>query len=211
MSLKHELIEDLQRIKAIQIQPEHPFTWTSGLKSPIYCDNRLIMSDPVVRNKVAEGFVSLIKSAKHQPDCIAGCATAGIPHAAWVAEKLNLPMIYIRSSKKGHGKENLIEGNLRKGQKVIVIEDLISTGGSSLAAAEAVSQAGGEVLEVLAIFSYELQKAEEAFKQKSVPFQTLTGFDSLIEVLQQKQAITEKQKLILSDWQKSLSENQIFS
>lgn len=209
MPLKQELIEDLMNIEAIQIRPDEPFTWTSGMKSPIYCDNRLIMSNPKIRNKVANGLVSIIENMNEQPDCIAGCATAGIPHAAWIAEKLNLPMIYIRASKKGHGKENQIEGQLKEGQKVVVIEDLISTGGSSIKAAQAVEESGGKVLRVLSIFTYDLIKAEAAFNDADFTFESLTGFETLIEVLKQKSSITAKDEKILLEWQKTLNGKQI--
>lgn len=205
MSLKHELIEDLMKIEAIQIRPDEPFTWTSGMKSPIYCDNRLIMSEPKIRNKVADAFISAIKDSGYTPDCIAGCATAGIPHAAWVAEKLELPMIYVRTSKKQHGKENQIEGRLAKGQKVIVIEDLISTGGSSLQAAEAIREAGGEVLEIMSIFTYGLKKADLLFGDASFSHKSLTDFHTLIEVLKKNDSLSSAQEKILTEWQNNLN------
>lgn len=211
MTLKQEIIENLMEIGAIQIRPDQPFIWTSGMKSPIYCDNRLIMSSPEVRNKVANAFIELIKEKNEQPDCIAGCATAGIPHAAWVAEKLNLPMIYVRASKKQHGKENQIEGSMKTGQKVVVIEDLISTGGSSIKAAEAVRESGGEVLDVLSIFTYGLKKADEAFKQSSLTCNSLTGFDTLLEVLKKKKALTSDQEKILIDWHATLNAENSFN
>src|SRR5690625_4844974 len=146
MGLSSELARDLLAIKAVQIKTDHYFTWTSGIKSPIYCDNRLTMSHPSVRKRTTEAFVQKIEKMDEKPDVIAGCATAGIPHAAWLADRLELPMVYVRSKPKGHGKENQIEGEIRKGQKVLIIEDLISTGGSAIEAAEAVEQAGGNVL-----------------------------------------------------------------
>lgn len=151
----------LLQIEAVALRPKQPFTWTSGLKSPIYCDNRLTMSYPEVRDYIAESFAAIIRSQFPETEAISGTATAGIPHAAWVAEKLNLPMSYVRDKAKGHGKENQIEGLIKPGQKVIVIEDLISTGGSSIKAAQAVAQAGAQPLAVLAIFSYQLNKATQ--------------------------------------------------
>lgn len=196
-------------IEAIQIRPEDPFVWTSGLESPIYCDNRLIMSSPEIRNKVADAFVALIKNQPEQVDCIAGCATAGIPHAAWVAEKLNLPMIYVRASKKQHGKENQIEGQLKTGQKVMVIEDLISTGGSSIKAAKAVEEAGGKVLGVLSIFTYGLKKAENTFNEAGFSFDSLTDFNALIETLNTDDRFSVNDEKILSEWQNTLNGKQI--
>jgi orotate phosphoribosyltransferase len=153
--LSEQIATDLLQIEAVALRPHQPFTWTSGLKSPIYCDNRLTMSYPNIRERIADGFAAIIKEQYPDAEVIAGTATAGIPHAAWVAQKLNLPMIYIRDKAKGHGKENLIEGLVKPGQKVVVIEDLISTGGSSLKAALAVNDAGAKALAVLAIFSYQ--------------------------------------------------------
>src|SRR5699024_5146809 len=132
MELKNEIARDLLEIKAVQIKTEGYFTWTSGIESPIYCDNRLTMSYPSIRKKITAAFVEKLEQFNIKPDVIAGCATAGIPHAAWLADALDLPMVYVRSKPKGHGKGNQIEGKVERGQKAVVIEDLISTGGSSL-------------------------------------------------------------------------------
>src|SRR5690625_3624404 len=137
MKPSYEIAKDLYDIQSVQIKVEGYFTWTSGIQSPIYCDNRLTMSYPAVRQKIRQAFIEKIATMKEKPDVIAGCATAGIPHAAWLAEELNLPMVYVRSSAKAHGKGNQIEGTFKKGQKILVIEDLISTGGSSIHAAQA--------------------------------------------------------------------------
>ena len=198
MELSQRLARDLLKIKAVQIDPNNYFTWTSGLKSPIYCDNRLTMSYPLIRNKISDAFVQLIEQMNEKPDVIAGCATAGIPHAAWLAEKLDLPMIYVRSKPKGHGKGNQIEGNFKPGQKVVVIEDLISTGGSSIESAQALKESGADVLGVLAIFTYGLQKSEKNFADAGLTFQTITGFDLLIDalVIDEKIENTEKQQLL---------------
>lgn len=142
--------EDLLRIKAVFFQPSDPFTWSSGIKSPIYCDNRLSISYPDVRNNIATSLAELVKAKYPEADVIAGTATAGIPHAAFVSEKLNLPMCYVRSKPKEHGKGKQIEGRVQEGQKVVVVEDLISTGGSSINAVEALREAGCEVLGVVA-------------------------------------------------------------
>ena len=150
------IAKDLLTIEAVFLRPNEPFTWASGIKSPIYCDNRMTMSYPAVRKAIASGLAAQIK--EHFPDVevIAGTATAGIPHAAWVADILDLPMVYIRSKAKDHGKGNQIEGRITEGQKMVVIEDLISTGGSVLEACEAAAREGANVLGVAAIFTYEL-------------------------------------------------------
>lgn len=198
--LSEEIALLLLEINAISLKPKQPFTWSSGMKSPIYCDNRITMSYPEIRNKIADGFVEWI--AREYPDTglIAGTSTAGIPHAAWVSQKLNLPMIYIRDKAKGHGKENLIEGVLKPGQKTIVIEDLISTGGSSLKAALAVNEAGGHTLAVLAIFTYELEKAAADFSQSHIPFHTLSNFTALIKAAAQSGRIQEDDLTLLRSW-----------
>ncbi|CAH1195950.1 Orotate phosphoribosyltransferase [Paenibacillus auburnensis] len=192
----------LLEIGAVALRPQDPFTWTSGIKSPIYCDNRLTLSFPEVRNYIANGFAELIKSSYPEAQVIAGTATAGIPHAAWVADKLNLPMAYIRDKAKGHGKQNQIEGIISPGQKVIVIEDLISTGGSSIKAAQAVEEAGGEVLAVLAIFSYELDRATEGFTAAGVPLQSLSNYTTLIDVALSQGKIAEGDVALLQSWRK---------
>lgn len=193
-------------IGAVALRPQQPFTWTSGLKSPIYCDNRLTMSHPAIREAIADGFVSLIQEKFPEAEVVAGTATAGIPHAAWVAQKLGLPMIYIRDKAKGHGKENLIEGSVKPGQKVIVIEDLISTGGSSLKAALAVKDAGAAPLGVLAIFSYQLDKATDAFQSADMPLHTLSNYSTLLEVALEKGAIQEEDMALLRSWRANPAE-----
>ena len=150
--LAAEIAEDLLEIEAIKLSPEKPFTWASGWKSPIYCDNRLSLSQPAVRSKIKTALALAISNSFDGVDAIAGVATAGIPQGALVADELDLPFLYVRSKSKGHGLQNLIEGKLEKGQKVVLVEDLISNGGSSLAAAEAVREAGAEVAGIAAIF-----------------------------------------------------------
>ncbi|MGG1514834.1 orotate phosphoribosyltransferase [Paenibacillus oryzisoli] len=199
-TIAQHIAASLLEIGAVALRPQQPFTWTSGLKSPIYCDNRLTMSYPAIREAIADGFAALIKEKFPQAEVVAGTATAGIPHAAWVAQKLGLPMIYIRDKAKGHGKENLIEGTVKPGQKVIVIEDLISTGGSSLKAALAVNDAGAESLGVLAIFSYQLDKATEAFKAANMPLETLSNYSALLEVALEKGAIQASDMELLRSW-----------
>ncbi|MBY7143697.1 orotate phosphoribosyltransferase [Virgibacillus sp. NKC19-3] len=204
MELTHELARELLAIKAVQINTTAYFTWTSGIKSPIYCDNRLSMSHPAVRNKISKAFMQMIEKMEKKPDIIAGCATAGIPHAAWLADRLNLPMVYVRSKPKAHGKENQIEGMLTKGQKVLVIEDLISTGTSSIDATKALRYEGAEVIGVLAIFTYGLQKSIQQFSDAKLAFQTITGFDPLVDALTEDGKIKEKEKRELIAWRNAI-------
>jgi len=201
--LPAEIAQALLKINAVLLQPNDPFTWTSGLKSPIYCDNRLTMSYPEIREVIAEGFATVIR--ERYPDCeaVAGIATGGIPHAAWVAQKLNLPMLYVRDKAKGHGKTNQIEGHFTRGQKVVLIEDLISTGGSSLKAAIAVGEAGCEVQGVIAIFTYQFQMAIDAFAAQNIQLDTLSNYTALIEVALQNGAIQNSEVELLLDWRKN--------
>ena len=181
MTLERKLAKELLAIQAVALRPNDYFTWTSGIKSPIYCDNRITMSYPSIRREIAAGMVEVIKEKYPAVEVIAGTATAGIPHAAWVSELLDLPMIYVRDSAKKHGKTNQIEGRVLEGQKVVIIEDLISTGLSSLKVAKALREAGAEVLGVVAIFSYELKKAQDAFEEVVVEYITLTNYPVLVE------------------------------
>lgn len=207
MDFKSEIAKDLLNIKAVQIKTkeEEYFTWTSGIRSPIYCDNRLTMSYPDVRKKITKAFIDKINKLYLKPDVIAGCATAGIPHAAWIASELDLPMVYVRSKPKGHGKGNQIEGKIERGEKVVVIEDLISTGGSSLETARVLQEEGLEVLAVIAIFTYGLEISEQRFKEADIPFDTITRFDYLLDVLIESKEITENDKLRLLTWRDQLS------
>ena len=198
--LANEIAKSLLEIEAVALRPNDPFTWTSGIKSPIYCDNRLTMTYPEIREKVADGFVTLIKELYPQAEVIAGTSTAGIPHAAWVAQKLNLPMVYIRDKAKGHGKQNQIEGRLLPGQKVIVIEDLISTGGSSLKAALAVKEAGAEPLAVLAIFTYQFQSAIQSFSEAGIALHTISNYTALIQEALASGKIAESEVASLQAW-----------
>ena len=197
-----QIAEKLLEIKAVALSPNEPFTWASGLKSPIYCDNRLTMSFPEVRRLVAKGLAEKIKTEFPEVEVIAGTATAGIPHAAWVAELLDLPMVYIRGKAKDHGKKNQIEGQISEGQKMVVIEDLISTGGSVLEACVAAENEGANVLGVAAIFTYELPKGIENFAEAKVPFITLTNYTELIEVATEKNYIAESDVDLLQQWKK---------
>ncbi|MFE5319834.1 orotate phosphoribosyltransferase [Paenibacillus sp. NPDC056579] len=206
--LAERIAAALLQIEAVALRPDpsQPFTWTSGLKSPIYCDNRLTISYPEIRELIADGFVSLIRDNFPDVEVIAGAATGGIPHAAWVAQKLNLPMVYVRDKAKGHGKENLIEGRIRPGQKTVVIEDLISTGGSSLKVALAVNDAGANALGVLGIFSYQFDKATEAFAGAGIPFETLSNYTTLLDVALKQGSIQESDVEVLKSWRVNPSE-----
>lgn len=193
----------LLHIGAVSLQPNDPFTWSSGLKSPIYCDNRLTMSYPEIREQIIDEFIVGIKKNFPDVEVIAGTATAGIPHAAWIAQRLSLPMIYVRSKAKGHGKENLIEGKLEAGKKVLVIEDLISTGGSSIHAANSVRDAGGNVLGVYSIFTYELQEAKIAFQDANLKTFSLATYSQLLLEAIRLGKIREEDLPILKKWREN--------
>ncbi|KIL47657.1 orotate phosphoribosyltransferase [Jeotgalibacillus campisalis] len=202
--MKNQIAESLLRIEAVFLRPEEPFTWSSGIQSPIYCDNRLTMSYPDVRKEIAQGLVELIQDQYPDAQVIAGTATAGIPHAAWVSEILNLPMCYVRSSAKKHGKGNQIEGLVRKGQKVVIIEDLVSTGGSSLEAALALREAGCDVLGIASIFTYGLSKAQAAFEEAGIRNCSLTDYETLIKQAAALGYIKEEDLDRLKAWQKTV-------
>lgn len=202
MNVEQSIAKDLLEIEAVFLNPSDPFTWASGIKSPIYCDNRITMSYPKVRKEIAKGLASKIKEAFPEVQVIAGTATAGIPHAAWVAEILDLPMVYIRSKAKDHGKGNQIEGRIVEGQKMVVIEDLISTGGSVLEAAEAAKREGADILGVAAIFTYELPKGKANFEKAEIPLMTLTNYSVLIEAALEDRYIDEQELTLLKEWKK---------
>ncbi|MFC3927050.1 orotate phosphoribosyltransferase [Streptococcus caprae] len=182
MKLANEIASHLLDIKAVYLQPENPFTWASGIKSPIYTDNRITLSYPDTRTIIEDGFVEKIKENFPEVEVIAGTATAGIPHGAIIADRMNLPFAYIRSKPKEHGAGNQVEGRIVKGQKMVVIEDLISTGGSVLGAVAAAEREGAEVLGVVAIFTYELPKADANFEAADVKLVTLSNYTELIKV-----------------------------
>ena len=182
MELKKEIAKGLLSIEAVFLRPEEPFTWASGIKSPIYCDNRLTLTAPEVRTKVAEGLVQTVK--ENYPDCevLMGTSTAGIAHAAIVGHLMNLPMGYVRSSAKDHGRTNQIEGKLLPGQKVVVIEDLISTGGSAIDTVKVLREAGAEVLGIASIFTYGMKKGIDRMAEADVKNVSLCDLDALVEV-----------------------------
>lgn len=192
----------LLEIGAVHLSPEEPFTWASGLRAPIYCDNRLTLGYPEVRARLAAGFVALLRRHGLQPEGVVGTATAGIPHAAWLADRLALPLAYARSKPKEHGRGNLIEGVLPEGARVVVVEDLISTGGSSVAVVEAVRAAGASVVGVLAIFSYGLPAARERFAAAGVPVYALTDFAALVEVAAAAGRLSPASRALLEGWQR---------
>lgn len=200
--VQSEIANKLLEIKSIKIQPTLPFTWASGWKSPIYCDNRKILSHPAVRSYVRDKFAEIISEKYPDAEVIAGVATGAIAHGVLVAEKLGLPFIYVRSSPKGHGLENLIEGDLKPGQKVVVIEDLVSTGDSSLKAAEAINNSGGSVIGMVAIFTYNFDVANDKFAQAKIELTTLGNYQSLISNALESGQITENQVQSLMEWRK---------
>ncbi|GEN94210.1 orotate phosphoribosyltransferase [Pediococcus ethanolidurans] len=200
MTIAEQVAHSLLEIKAVALRPNEPFTWTSGLKSPIYCDNRLTISYPQVRQLICKGLVEVIKTNYPDAEVIAGTATAGIPHAAWVAEALNLPLIYVRSKPKDHGQGKQIEGVLKAGQKVVVIDDLISTGKSVLGAVQAVQKDNAKVVGVAGIFSYQLAAADVNFKQAHIPLQTVTNYSTLIKVAKAENKISDAELAILKNW-----------
>ncbi len=190
----------LLKIKAVNLRVNPPYKWVSGILAPIYTDNRLLISYPKEREIVVDNFLKIIKKNKIKADVIAGIATSGIPWAAWIAEKLNLPLVYIRSKKKGHGKENLIEGKLEKGKNVLIIEDLISTGGSSINGVEAVRKARCRVKACLAIFTYEMEQATSNFQKAGVELITLTNFTTLVDVAIKERYLNQEDKEKVLQW-----------
>lgn len=206
MTLENTIAKALLQVGAVELKPNEPFTWASGIKSPIYCDNRITMSSPTIRKEIAKGLAEAIKKKFPDTEAVAGTATAGIPHAAWVSDELELPMMYVRSKAKEHGRGNQIEGKIVAGQKVVVIEDLISTGGSSLVAVEALRKEGFEVLGVVSIFTYGLPKAEQAFEEKGISFVSLTNYDALTNAAREAGTITEEDLPMLSKWHSDLKE-----
>ena len=181
-NLEREIAKDLLSIEAIFLKPEDPFTWASGIKSPIYCDNRLTLTAPTVRTKIEDGLAKLIKENYPEAEVLMGTSTAGIAHAAITADKLNLPMGYVRGSSKDHGRKNQIEGRLEKGQKVVVIEDLISTGGSVIDVVNVLREAGAEVLGIASIFTYNMAKSKQKLEEANVKNISLSNFDVMVEV-----------------------------
>jgi len=198
-----EVAKRLLAIDTIKIQPETPFTWASGWKAPIYCDNRKVLSFPETRSFICRQFTKLIREKYPNAEAIAGVATGAIAHGVLVAEALGLPFIYVRAKPKGHGLENLIEGDIQPGSKVVIIEDLISTGSSSLAAAEAVRNYGAEVLGMLAIFTYNFSLATRNFEDAGIELTILSNYNLLLKLAHDSGEITDAQLESLNNWRKS--------
>lgn len=201
-----KVAEFLLQVKAIKLQPNDPFVWASGWKSPIYCDNRVTLSFPQVRTYIRQQFVSLINESFGKPDVIAGVATGGIAQGALVAQEMGLPFVYIRSEAKKHGLTNMIEGVVEKGQSVVVIEDLVSTGGSSLKAVEALREVGCDVKGMAAIFTYGFSVAEENFKKAKCKLVTLSNYETLIAQALESNYVTEDDLATLKLWRENPSQ-----
>jgi len=197
--------ELLLQINAIKLNPKNPFTWASGWKSPIYCDNRITLSFPPIRNYIREEFSKNIEKQYGKPDVIAGVATGAIGIGMLVAEYMGLPFVYVRPEPKKHGRQNQVEGFLQKGQSVVVVEDLISTGGSSLLAVEALKAAGANVKGMVAIFTYGFDISVQNFKNANVELHTLSNYDNLLELAVSKKYITEEEQHTLQEWRVSPS------
>lgn len=195
-----EVATKLLEIEAIKLNYKNPFTWSSGWKSPIYCDNRMALSFPAIRTFIKEGLVKAIRDTYKDVECIAGVATAGIPQGALVADALSLPYIYVRPKPKDHGMGNLIEGKIEKGQKVVLVEDLISTGGSSLKAAQALKEAGFKVLGMVAIFTYGFDVAEKNFEEAGIRLVCLSDFNHLLKEAVRKKYLDENQLVYVKSW-----------
>jgi len=198
--------ELLLQINAIKLNPKNPFTWASGWKSPIYCDNRITLSFPPIRNYLREEFSKQIEAQYGKPDVIAGVATGAIGIGILVAEYMGLPFVYVRPEPKKHGRQNQVEGFLQKGQSVVVVEDLISTGNSSLLAVEALKNEGAIVKGMVAIFTYGFEKATENFKNANVNLHTLSNYENLLELAVAKNYINEKEYETLQEWSKNPAE-----
>ena len=193
----------LLQIKAIKLNPASPFTWASGLKSPIYCDNRITLSYPNIRTFIREAFVKMCVERYGKPDLIAGVATGGIPQGALVAQELGLPFCYVRSEAKSHGLNNQVEGIVHQGASVVVVEDLVSTGKSSLAAVEALREKGAKVKGMMAIFTYQLDAAAEAFKKAECDLVTISNYEALIKKAIEENYVSDDQMQSLMEWRKS--------
>lgn len=205
-SREKQVAEKLLQINAIRLNVQTPFTWASGWKSPVYCDNRRILSYPVVREFIKSEMSNLVFETFPDAELLAGVATGGIAHGALVADQIKLPFAYVRAKAKGHGLGNRIEGVVEEGAQTVVIEDLISTGGSSLDACLALREAGAEVIGLVAVFTYGFPVAEEAFKRAGIPFYTLSNYPEMIEEAKSKGVVSEDQMETLAAWRQNPSE-----
>ncbi len=200
------IAEYLLQIKAIKLEPANPFLWASGWHSPIYCDNRLILSSPEIRKFIVESFCDLIRSVYPEATLIAGVATGAIAHGAVVADRLDLPFAYVRNAPKGHGLSNIIEGRVTSSDRVVVIEDLVSTGNSSISAVKALRAEGCEVMGMAAIFTYGFEIAADNFRRSACEFHTLTNYEILIDVALDKGVVNREHLKTLQDWRKNPEE-----
>jgi orotate phosphoribosyltransferase len=200
MTESMQIAEKLLQIKAVQLSPNSPFTWASGIKSPIYCDNRKILSFPAIRDFVKSEFCNVIFSKFPDADLIAGVATAGVPWGALIADQLKLPFVYVRPKPKDHGTGKQIEGDFTKGQRTVVIEDLISTGKSSLQAIDALQAEGLDIVGLASIFTYGFEDAKSAFSSKNIPLFPLTDYSTLIRLAAEKKYITDEESAVLEKW-----------
>lgn len=202
-SYSRELAKSLLEINAVVLRPNNPFTWSSGWNSPIYCDNRLTLRYPEIRKSISKSFVDIIENKYPEVEVITGTATAGIPHAAWIAENLDKPLAYVRAKAKSYGMGNQIEGGVDKEQSTIVIEDLVSTGGSAISVIEALQFIGADVWAVLSIFTYGFDKAMHKFEEKEIPFYSLTDYTTLIDVALETGDIKNDDLKLLNAWRKN--------
>ena len=201
MNIENKIAQNLLQIKAIKLSPQNPFTWASGMRSPIYCDNRITLSYPDVRNDVKNGFI-VLSSQFGSIDMIAGVATAGIAHGALLADALGLPFCYVRSAPKGHGRQNQIEGEIQPNSRILVVEDLISTGGSSIDVVEVLRKEGHEILGVISVFEYGFEKARENFLNNQCKYRSLSNYNVLVKEAVDTKYITSEEADILSSWNK---------
>ncbi|CAI2668895.1 Orotate phosphoribosyltransferase [Apilactobacillus kunkeei] len=200
MNTNQLIASDLLKINAVTLSPNEPFTWASGIKAPIYTDNRITISFPEVRNHIADGLSELIRYKFPEVKVIGGVATAGIPHAAIVADKMDLPMIYVRSKPKDHGRGKQMEGRINQQDPIVLIDDLLSTGKSVLNAAQALKNEGYNVIGVVAIFSYELPDSTKNFKEAGIEFDTLTNYSTIIEQAKAENSISDDELVVLRKW-----------
>ena len=198
-----ELAKSLLKINAVILRPNDPFTWSSGWNSPIYCDNRLTLRYPEIRKQISKAFVDVIEDKFPDVEVITGTATAGIPHAAWIAQSLDKPLAYVRAKAKAYGMGNQIEGGVDKGQPTVVIEDLVSTGGSVVSVVDALQFIGADIRGVISIFTYGFDKSNKKFEKKEIPFYSLTDYTTLIDVALEEGTIKDEDLKLLNDWRKS--------
>jgi len=202
-NLSEAVANMLLDVQAVQFSFQKPFTWSSGWKSPIYCDSRLTISYPEIRSQITKGFIQLVQDHYPETEVVAGVATAGVPQAALIADQMKLPMLYVRAQAKGHGRENLIEGLVKKGQKAVLVEDIYSTGKSTIQAAQALRDAGIDVLGSVAILTYGFEFAKAQFEENNLPFHTLTDYTKLLVEVFKREGVSEETMASLHEWRKN--------